>query len=80
MPKYFFHICHGEDERDEDGVELRSVQEAWTEAMRTTGAMLRDLSGSFRTDRPWTMTVTDARNEEICVLRFSADIVRDWRL
>lgn len=60
MPRYFFHMQTGTRQTDAVGVELPSHTEARAEAIRTAGEMLRDQPESFWSNRPWTVTVTDA--------------------
>ena len=60
MPRYFFHMQTGTRHTDPIGIELPSHKEARAEAIRTVGEMLKDSPEGFWSQRPWSVTVTDA--------------------
>ena len=59
MPLYFFHTRNGGDYDDDDGTRLADDTAARAEAIRTAGAVLKDLGWGFQ---DWAGLV-DARRE-----------------
>ena len=59
MPRYFFHVFHGNPQFDSSGEELPDENAAWNEAILTTGRILQDIGTKLNADRPWRMEVTD---------------------
>ncbi|QPF88343.1 hypothetical protein IC762_30075 [Bradyrhizobium genosp. L] len=73
MPRYFFHIQHGERHADETGVELPGKDAAWKEATFTAGQLLRDLDGALKPGQEWRLEVTDEAANPVCVLHVLAE-------
>jgi hypothetical protein len=63
MPRYFFHVQDGYPSRDEDGTELPDVYTAQSEAISTSGEILRDMGAKFwdGTDWGWRLPTSMAR-------------------
>ena len=59
MPRYFFHIHDGCSIRDPEGTELPDIYVAQAEAVRLSGALLRDLGAKFWDEKDWKLEVTD---------------------
>ena len=59
MPRFYFHIHDGRDQFDMDGTELPDEATAHVEAIRLTGAVLRDEAKRVIGAPSWTMDVTD---------------------
>ena len=59
MPRFYFHIRDGRDQFDMDGIELPDEATAQVEAIRLTGAVLRDETKHVIRAPSWTMDVTD---------------------
>lgn len=59
MPRYFFHVCDGEDYPDLHGAELPDLDAARKEAVRFSGALLTDHSTKFWASGEWMMRVTN---------------------
>ena len=73
MPRYFFHVRDGFSLHDEIGTELPDIYTAQSEAIRTSGEMLRDMGARFWDGTGWSLTVTDEAGTILFVLRFSAE-------
>jgi hypothetical protein len=73
MPRCFFHLKDGRDYPDDVGTELPDVQAAQTEAVKTSGELLRDLGHNFWDNGDWKLVVTDDRQKPLFTLRFSAE-------
>ena len=74
MPRFFFHLDDGELSPDQDGSECADLDEARAEAVRLSGALLKDTGGDFWTKgRGWHLHVTDAGNRLLFSLHFSAE-------
>ena len=73
MPRYFFHIHDREEIIDNEGTVLANADEARAEAVRTAGAMLKDIGGRFWGEPEWRLWVTDEDDTTICALRFSVE-------
>ena len=73
MPRYFFHIQDGQSLSDQDGVELRGIDEVRNQAVVAAGEALRDQGGKFWNHGQWLMQVVDENGETVCRLRFSAE-------
>ena len=73
MPRYFFHVRNGRDFVDTEGTELPDKIAARTEAVRSSGEMLRGLKddAGFWSGDDWLMSVTDEAGRPILTLRFS---------
>ncbi|WP_430640669.1 DUF6894 family protein [Bradyrhizobium brasilense] len=72
MPRYFFHIRHDTDKRDEEGEELADRHAAWKEATVMAGQMLQDVDGQLKPGRDWEMEVTDEFSQPLFRLVISA--------
>jgi hypothetical protein len=72
MPRYFFHVRDGVDIRDNEGLELESIDEVRAAAVTASGEAIRDLGRKFWAGEEWQMNVTDERGETVCTLNFSA--------
>jgi hypothetical protein len=60
MPKYFFHILHGDESyRDQVGEELPDNGAAWHEATVSAGQSIRDLNGKLTPGTKWCMQVVN---------------------
>lgn len=59
MPRFFFHTQDGHVERDDEGTELASIEEARREAARLMGEMLRASPGVFWDDTQLQVNVED---------------------
>ena len=74
MPRFFFHVDDGACLPDPEGSELVDIDAARAEAVRLSGAILRDSGKQFwdRNTR-WRLHVTDADSYLLFTLHFSAD-------
>lgn len=70
MPRYFFHVCDGEDYPDLHGTELPDVNAARKEAVRFGGALLSDHGEKFWNSGEWTMRVTNEDDLTLFQLTF----------
>ena len=59
MQRFFFHIDHGEPQRDTEGTELPGLAAARAEAVRLVGRLLEDAGDSFWAMPSINLTVTD---------------------
>jgi hypothetical protein len=60
MTRYFFNIKDGKDLPDHDGTELLDLDTAKAEAVKLSGAVLRDGgAGALWSGHPWQLRVTD---------------------
>ena len=74
MPRYFFHVDDGTFLPDAEGSELAGIDEARVEAVKMSGAILREFGRKFwMQNTPWRLHVTDAENQLLFTLHFSAD-------
>jgi hypothetical protein len=73
MPRYFFHVRHGKESIDRDGVELANDDQAKTLAVHTAAELLQDLGEGFWSAPEWRTWVTDESGATICTLRFTAE-------
>lgn len=79
MPRYFFHSADGTRNWDEAGVELSDDQVARVEAIRLTGAILKDEPEVLR-DQDFRVEVTDVTKRllfTIITLAVDAPAVRE---
>jgi hypothetical protein len=72
MSRYFFNVRDGTEYLDRVGTELAGPDAARAEAVRTAGAILKDLGSEFWNSGEWIMRVTDESGAAVCTLRFSA--------
>lgn len=70
MPLYFFHVHYKDHHRDMEGVELKSDQEAWEQATRACGEMLKDLNGDLEPGPEWKLEVTDDQARPVLAVHF----------
>lgn len=73
MPRYFFHLRHRNESKDSDGVDLPGFDEAWAEAVRSYGEMLRDFEGSLAPGQPFELTVSKGDGVALARLSLSID-------
>lgn len=73
MPRYFFHISHGEDRSDLEGVDLPDDNEAWHQATLACGEMLRDLDGALLAGPEWRMRGTDEQGRKLFEIHLFAE-------
>ena len=62
--RYYFHIKDGVSLLDDEGYDCAELATVRAQAVATSGAMLKELSGSgeFWSGEVWTMWVTDEPN------------------
>lgn len=73
MPRYFFHVYHGDEQYIDDvGEELPDRHAAWHEATVSAGQSIRDLDGKLQPGTDWRMDVVDERGRLIFALHVSA--------
>jgi len=60
MPRYFFHLTHSEEIRDETGVELESVHSAKCHAVKMIADALCKDPDSFWSADTYRVTVSDS--------------------
>ena len=73
MPRYFFQIHDGCSVRDSEGTELPDIYVAQGEAVRLSGAVLRDLAAKFWDEKDWKLEVTDELGQTLFILTFSVE-------
>ena len=74
VPRFYFHVEDGYSSPDNDGIELRDIDAAKTEAVRFAGAILKDCGAKFwKSSTEWRMVVTNAADHPVFTLRFAAD-------
>ncbi|MBD2750358.1 hypothetical protein IC232_27235 [Microvirga sp. BT688] len=73
MPRYFFHVTDGYSARDDEGTELPDIYTAQSQAIRTSGELLRDMGGEFWNGTEWKLEVADEHAQILLTLRFSAE-------
>jgi hypothetical protein len=74
MARYFFNIRYGERLFDDDeGSEHDAHEQAWEEATKASGEMLRDLDGRLRDGQEWRMEVTNEASAVVFVIRINAE-------
>lgn len=76
MPRYFFHVHHEHRQPDHEGVELSGDKEAWSQATRACGEMMRDLDGAFEAGPEWRLEVVDETGRPVFTIHFSAERFR----
>jgi hypothetical protein len=60
MSRYFFHLTHSEEIRDEAGVELASLQEAKCHAVKMIADVLCEHPNKFWHAETYRVTVSDS--------------------
>jgi hypothetical protein len=74
--RFFFHLRDGENLPDLEGTDLPDAAAARVEAIRLSGAMLKDQASSGWDGTEWRLTVVDETGTAIFLLRYSADDLR----
>jgi hypothetical protein len=74
MPRFYFHIFDGRDQRDDHGTELSDFQEARVEAIRYASEILKDDAHRIALGEDWHMNVTDEAGLILFRLDFSAQV------
>lgn len=72
MPLYHFNVEDGVAYPDLEGTHCPDLEAARTEAVRRSGALLRDNAGSFLGGHGWKLIVTDAAGMIMFTLHFLA--------
>ena len=76
MPRFYFHIHDGRDQFDMDGIELPDTETAQVEAIRLTGAVLRDEAKRVIDSPSWTMDVTDETGRPVYQIDVNVNVHR----
>jgi hypothetical protein len=77
MPRYYFHIAHGDGSKiRNEGIELPDADAAWVEATSACGEIIRDLNGTLKPGDAWRMIVKDEIGAELFHLEFSTKAYR----
>ncbi|UIY45679.1 DUF6894 family protein [Methylobacterium radiotolerans] len=72
MPRFYFHVFDGKDQRDDLGAELPDFDAARVVAIRFAGEILKDEAHQIALGHEWRMDVTDASDMILFRLDFSA--------
>ena len=72
MPRFFFHVCDGEDYVDLQGTELPDLTAARQEAVRFAGSLLAEHHERFWATGEWRLRVADERDLTLFDLTFFA--------
>jgi hypothetical protein len=64
VTRFFFHVAHGEEVRDDAGMDLNSLKEAREEALLTASELLAE-DGLFWNLPAWTVRVTDEVGKDV---------------
>jgi hypothetical protein len=76
MPRYYFHLKDGRASLDAEGTELADIAAARNEAVKLSGAILRDGGGKTLWDgetwRLWVTDQPDGKGKTFFTLNFSA--------
>lgn len=78
MPRYFFHICNGIEDIDEQGHELPDVEAARLEAVRYGGGLLRDDPSLLLSDRNLRINVM-GDNRQLCFAIVMVAVDANWQ-
>lgn len=73
MPRFFFNVVDGYDQRDLDGTELPDLDTARAEAIRLSGEILKEMGIEFWHHTDWNLIVEGEGREALFTLRFSAE-------
>ena len=73
MPRYYFDTYNGGPLLDSEGVDFPDIYTAQTQAIRTSGELLRDMGARFWDGMEWRLEIADAQRRVLFVLRFSAE-------
>lgn len=72
MPRYYFHISHGNGPRAlNGGIDLPDKEAAWIEATSACGEIIRDLNGDMKPGDTWRMIVKDEAGKDVFELELS---------
>jgi hypothetical protein len=74
MPRFYFHIFDGRNQRDDDGTELSNFHEARVKAIRYAGEVLKDDAHCIALGEDWHMDVTDEAGLILLRLDFSVQV------
>ena len=72
MPRFFFHVCDGEEYIDLQGTKLPNLESARMEAVRFAGELLAEKPKKFWSSGEWTLRVADEDDLTLFTLRFEA--------
>ena len=70
---YYFHVRDGHTSLDDTGFECTDMDDVRKEALRTAGAILKEIGPEFWKHRLWTMWVTNEAGAIVLTLNFSAN-------
>ena len=75
MSLYYFVIQrdHKTPTADLPGLELIDMDEAWEEATKTAGELIRDLDGSLPPDSEWSIRIRDASRKLLRTIRLTTE-------
>ena len=73
MPRYFFHVFDGKAFPDDEGTVLPDLEAVRAEAVKASGAMIRDHHDFWR-GAIWTMEVKDEIGTTVCKMNFTAEL------
>jgi len=59
MPLYRVNTRYGTEASENGAISLETTRQAWQEATRAAGEILRELDGSLEPHREWRMDVSD---------------------
>jgi hypothetical protein len=72
MPRYYFHISHGNGFKAlNGGIDLPDREAAWVEATSACGEIIRDLNGGLKPGDAWRMIVKDETGKDVFTLELS---------
>lgn len=72
MPRFFFHVHDGQDQRDEEGTELANAGEARNQALKLLGALLEESAEHGWSSKWWHVTVTNDVGSSLFEVRVDA--------
>jgi len=73
MPRYFFHVVNSRFIPDTEGTECATADEIKAQAIKSAGAMLKDMGLQVWTTNRWYMFVTDETSRTLLKLGFDAE-------
>jgi hypothetical protein len=76
MPMYYFLIKRDQKAptTDPPGLELENLEEAWEEATRTAGDLLKGyLDGSLKPGSEWSIEIRDASRRRLRTIRLTTE-------
>lgn len=74
MPKFYFHVDHGELHADFEGVEFECEQQAREAAVKTCGQAVKEIAQEFWEKGEWRMHVTDDEHRLLFTLRVASAV------